>query len=54
MTARNYDIILTVPSTTGFISGNIIVGSTSATSGFIANVDSTAKQLKVKLNNVYL
>ena len=52
MTARNYDIILTVPSTTGFISGNIIVGSTSATSGFIANVDSTAKQLKVKLNNV--
>jgi len=52
MTARNYDIILTVPSTTGFFSGNIIVGSTSATSGFLANVNATAKQLKVKLNNV--
>ena len=51
MTARNYDIILTVPSTTGFFSGNIIVGSTSATSGFLANVNATAKQLKVKLNN---
>ena len=52
MTARNYDIILTVADATDFVSGNAIVGVTSATVGFIANVNITAKQLKVKLNNV--
>ena len=38
MTARNYDTILTVADATGFVSGNAIVGVTSATVGFIANV----------------
>jgi hypothetical protein len=52
MTARNYDVILTVADAANFIPGNSIVGSTSATVGFIANVNITTKQLKVKLNNV--
>jgi len=52
MTARNYDTILTVANPTGFISGNSIIGVTSKTVAFIANVDATANQLKVKLNNV--
>ena len=52
MTARNYDVILTVADAANFIPGNSIVGSTSATVGFIANVNITTKQIKVKLNNV--
>ena len=52
MTARNYDTILTVANPAGFISGNSIIGVTSKTVAFIANVDATANQLKVKLNNV--
>ena len=52
MTARNYDTILTVADATNFVPGNSIVGSTSATVGFIANVDIVSKQIKVKLNNV--
>ena len=52
MTARNYDTILTVADATNFVPGNSIVGSTSATVGFIANVDVVSKQIKVKLNNV--
>ena len=52
MTARNYDTILTVANPAGFISGNSIIGVTSKTVAFIANVNATANQLKVKLNNV--
>ena len=52
MTARNYDVILTVADSSAFIPGNAIVGSTSATVGFIANVTQATKQVKVKLNNV--
>ena len=52
MTARNYDTILTVADATNFVPGNSIVGSTSATVGFIADVDVVSKQIKVKLNNV--
>jgi len=52
MTARNYDTILTVADATNFVPGNSIVGATSATVGFIANVDVVSKQIKVKLNNV--
>ena len=52
MTARNYDVILTVADSSAFIPGNAIVGSTSATVGFIANVTQATKQIKVKLNNV--
>ena len=50
MTARNYDVILTVADSSAFIPGNAIVGSTSATVGFIANVTQATKQIKVKLN----
>ena len=52
MTARNYDVVLTVANATDFRSGNAIVGSTSGTVGYIANVNATTKQIKVKLNNV--
>jgi len=51
MTARNYDVILTVNGTTGFVSGNTIIGVTSKTQGFIANVDSATNKIKVKINN---
>jgi phage-related protein len=52
MTARNYDTILTVADATNFVPGNSVVGSTSATVGLIANVNTVTKELKVKLNNV--
>jgi phage-related protein len=52
MTARNYDVILTVDNAAGFQSTNALVGNTTSTVGYIANVDTTSNQLKVKLNNV--
>jgi len=52
MTARNYDYILTVADATGFISGNVILGTTTGTEAYIANVDLANNLLKVKLNNV--
>ena len=52
MTARNYDVILTVNNATGFVSGNSVVGSTSKTVALIANVNQTTNEVKVKLNNV--
>ena len=52
MTARNYDVVLTVNDASGFEAGNVLFGRTSEASGLIANVDITAKTLKVKLNNV--
>ena len=52
MTARNYDVILTVNNAIGFVPGNSVVGSTSATVALIANVNQTTNELKVKLNNV--
>lgn len=52
MTARNYDVILTVDNAAGFQSTNTVVGNTSATVGVIANVSISTNQIKVKLNNV--
>ena len=52
MTARTYDVILSVDNAAGFVSANFVVGNTTATSGVIANVDLTANTIKVKLNNV--
>ena len=52
MSARNYDVILTVADAGPFVPGNSIVGSASGTVGFIANVNVTTDQLKIKLNNV--
>jgi|TARA_R110000765_G_scaffold6996_1_gene22837 phage-related protein len=52
MTARNYDVILTVNDATGFVPGNSVLGATSATVALIANVNQTTNELKVKLNNV--
>ena len=39
MTARNYDIVLTVNDASNFEAGNVLIGKTSLTSGLIANVD---------------
>ena len=50
--ARNYDVILTVADTSDFVTGNTVIGVTTKTTGFIANVNSTDNQVKVKLNNV--
>jgi phage-related protein len=50
--ARNYDVILTVADASNFVPGNTVIGVTTKTTGFIANVNSTDKQVKVKLNNV--
>lgn len=50
--ARNYDVILTVADSSDFVTGNTVIGVTTKTTGFIANVDSANKQVKVKLNNV--
>lgn len=51
MTARNYDVILKVDNAAGFQAQNVIIGNTSVSSGVIANVDTTANTLKVKLAN---
>ena len=57
MTARNYDVTLNfgtenIFSTIGkFESGNVVIGTTSGSTGIIANVDATANTLKVKLSN---
>lgn len=52
MSARSYDIILTVDNAYGFVTSNVLVGNTTATSGTIANVNLTTNELKVKLNNL--
>ena len=52
MTARNYDVILTVSNAASFATSNFIVGNTTATVAVIANVNTTANTLKVKLSNI--
>lgn len=52
MTARNYDFVLTVNDASNFTAGNVLIGKTSLTTGLIANVDTSANTIKVKLNNV--
>ena len=52
MSARSYDVILSVDNASGFVTTNVIVGNTTATSGVIANVNLTANEIKVKLNNI--
>lgn len=51
MTARNYDVIISVDNAAGFVAQNVIVGNTSAATGVIANVDLSSNVLKVKLAN---
>jgi len=52
MSARSYDVILSVDSAIGFSTNNVLVGNTTATSGIIANVNLTTNELKVKLSNI--
>lgn len=54
MTARNYDVIITVDNATPFETTNVLIGNTSLATGVIANVNSTTNQLKVKLSNSIL
>ena len=51
MTARNYDVVITVNDATGFESTNVLIGNTSAATGVIANVNLSENTLKVKLSN---
>ena len=57
MTTRTYDYILTVNTTSGtFKNSNVIIGGTTSTEGFIANVEVNSNgtsNLKVKVNNVF-
>jgi len=52
MSARSYDVILTVDNAAGFQATNVLIGNTSASTGTIANVDLSLNQIKVKLNNL--
>ena len=52
MSARSYDVVLSVDNASGFVTTNVLVGNTTATSGVIANVNPTANEIKVKLNNI--
>jgi len=52
MSARSYDVILSVDDASGFVATNVLVGNTTATSGIIANVNLITNELKVKLNNI--
>ena len=54
MTARNYDVIITVDNATPFETTNVLIGNTSLATGVIANVNSTTNELKVKLSNSIL
>lgn len=51
MSARNYDFILTVDDAANFQASNVIFGNTTGAVGVLANVDTSANTLKVKLNN---
>ena len=53
MTSRLYDYILTVADASNFRNGNNLIGMTSKTFGYIANVDVSTNRIKVKVNNVF-
>ena len=44
-------MLSSVDNATGFESTNVLIGNTSLATGVIANVDTTANTLKVKLSN---
>ena len=53
MSARLYDYIITVSDASKFRNGNNIIGLSSGTVGYIANVDTTTNNIKVKVNNAF-
>ena len=53
MTSRLYDYILTVADASNFRNGNNLIGMTTKTFGYIANVDVSTNRIKVKVNNVF-
>ena len=52
MTARTYDVILSVSNASAFRAGNNIIGNTTVTTGMIAAVDTANNKIKVKLSNL--
>lgn len=53
MSTRLYDYIITVADASKFRNGNNIIGLSSGTVGYIANVDTTTNNIKVKVNNAF-
>jgi phage-related protein len=53
LTARTYDVILTVSNALPFQTGNVVIGNTTAAVGIIAGVDTANNTIKVKLANIY-
>jgi len=53
MSTRLYDYILTVNDTTPFKNGNNIIGASSETFGYVANVDPSTSNIKVKVANAF-
>jgi phage-related protein len=51
MTARIYDVILTVDDVSNFQTSNVLVGNTTGTVGVIAGIDSANNLLKVRIAN---
>ncbi|MDC3305061.1 hypothetical protein OAV13_00915 [bacterium] len=52
MSARAYDVVITVDDASNFSLTNVLIGNTTATTGTIANVNPTTNELKVRLNNL--
>ena len=52
MSARSYDVIITVGDASGYRNQNTVIGHLSKTRGLIANVNATTNELKVKLSNL--
>lgn len=52
MSARSYDVVITVDDASDFTTTNVLIGNTTATTGTIANVNPTTNELKVRLNNL--
>lgn len=52
MTARNYDVILTVDDASAFVATNAVYGLNTLTEGIIANVNYEDNTVKVKISNL--
>jgi len=51
MSSRLYDYIITVSDASGFVPGNNFIGQSSNTYGYIANVDVSSGNIKVRVSN---
>lgn len=53
MSSRLYDYIISVDDASPFTNGNVLIGLSSGASGYIANVNNSTNNIKVKMSNVY-